>query len=183
MSEKGKHPSNRLVREYMITALMQLLREKPLSAISVSELAARAGVSRMTYYRNYACKEDIFASYLQDLIDDYRETAQQLTLTGDYYEQERLVHCFSYFKTYQDFLGSLFQSGLGHIFLKGLSDYMMETWQKPGDSLDRRYTLQAFAGSLYHLYICWTFQGGRETPEQMAAILHRIYAPVADQRA
>ena len=40
-------------RECMVQALIRLLGEKPLSAISITELTAAAGVSRMTYYRNY----------------------------------------------------------------------------------------------------------------------------------
>ena len=53
MEMKSKNRANQLAKEYMVIALMQLLEEKPLSSISVSELTRKAGVSRMTYYRNY----------------------------------------------------------------------------------------------------------------------------------
>ena len=56
----------------MVSALMQLLEDKPLSAISVTELTEKAGVSRMTYYRNYQSKEEIFQDYLDDIVDSYR---------------------------------------------------------------------------------------------------------------
>ena len=45
MHTERKNQANRLARECIVTALMQLLKEKPLSAISVSELTERAGVS------------------------------------------------------------------------------------------------------------------------------------------
>ena len=37
----------------MVQALIQLLKTKSLSNITITELTERAGVSRMTYYRNY----------------------------------------------------------------------------------------------------------------------------------
>lgn len=49
--------SNRISRECLRTALMQLLSEKDFQKISVTELAQRAGVSRATFYRNYSDKE------------------------------------------------------------------------------------------------------------------------------
>ena len=53
-----KNQANVLAKECMVSALMQLLEDKPLSAISVTELTEKAGVSRMTYYRNYQSKEE-----------------------------------------------------------------------------------------------------------------------------
>ena len=73
MKRQRKNQANQLARECMVTALMQLLKEKPLSAVSVSELTEKAGVSRMTYYRNYQSKEEIFTVYLDDILDDYRD--------------------------------------------------------------------------------------------------------------
>ena len=56
----------------MVQALMQLLQTKSLSNITISELTERAGVSRMTYYRNYNSMDEIFISYLKDLVESYR---------------------------------------------------------------------------------------------------------------
>ena len=43
-----------------------------MSSITVSELTNEAGVSRMTYYRNYSSKDEILQSYLADIIESYR---------------------------------------------------------------------------------------------------------------
>ena len=47
-------------------ALMQLIQEKKFEKISIGELCDRAGVSRMTYYRSYNNKEDIFLQHLDE---------------------------------------------------------------------------------------------------------------------
>ena len=61
--------SNFFSRDCMVQALIQLLKTKSLSNITITELTERAGVSRMTYYRNYHSLDEIFSSYLKDLVD------------------------------------------------------------------------------------------------------------------
>ena len=71
MDQKKKSASGRFARECIVDALLVLTKEKPLSAITVSELCDRAGVSRMTFYRNYASKEEVFSSRLLELLEEY----------------------------------------------------------------------------------------------------------------
>lgn len=174
MNKERKNQANILARECIVTALMQLLKEKPLSAISVSELTEKAGVSRMTYYRNYQSKEDIFSSYLEDVLIDYRKEAEQLPQDKPYYESVHILHCFSYFEKHKGFLDSLFQSGLGHMLLASISNYVLEIWYAPENGAAHYYGLQAFAGALYNLYISWASNGMKETPEELTKILMDI---------
>lgn len=51
--------TNRLTRESLETALLQLLQEQDIRDISIEALVQRAGVSRMVYYRNFGSKEAI----------------------------------------------------------------------------------------------------------------------------
>lgn len=176
MKKTKRNTINLLAREYMVTALMQLLKEKPMSAITISEITKKAGVSRMTYYRNYSAKEDIFTSYLEDLADLYREDTKKHPVKENYYDEENLVHCFSHFVKYKDFLQSLFDSGLGNYFLMTISKYVLETWQKPDDGIEHYYELQAFSGALLNIYLSWSTNGEKETPEEMAHIINKIYS-------
>lgn len=172
MSEKGKNHANQLARECIVTALVQLLKEKPLSAISISELTEKAGVSRMTYYRNYQAKEDIFSSYMDDILEGYREEAKRLFIDKEYCRRENLVHCFTYFEKNKEFLECLFENGLGHLLLNAVSSYILETWQKPEGGIGQYYALQAFSGALLSIYIAWSERGYKETPEEMARVLY-----------
>lgn len=174
MNKEKKNQANILARECMVTALMQLLKEKPLSAISVSELTKKAGVSRMTYYRNYQTKEDIFASYLEDILIDYQKEALLLPLDTQCYESVHLLHCFSYFEKHKDFLNSLLKSGRGDLLLDSISKYVLKMWHTPEDGIQHYYGLQAFAGALFNLYITWASNGTKETPEELTKILEEI---------
>ncbi len=71
MERKAKSSSNLFVKECIVSALLRLIYEKPLSVITISELCSRAGVSRMAFYRNYTSKEDIFAKELGELFEKF----------------------------------------------------------------------------------------------------------------
>lgn len=53
MKAKKISSTNLFAKECIVSALIQLIYAKPLSSITISELCQKAGVSRMTFYRNY----------------------------------------------------------------------------------------------------------------------------------
>ena len=55
-------------KKQILTALLDLLKEKPLSDISVSELTSKAEIGRVSFYRNYQNKEDILKEESDRLI-------------------------------------------------------------------------------------------------------------------
>lgn len=50
---------NTYVKQQITTTLLELLKEKELSDINIGEITKKAQVSRNSFYRNYADKEDI----------------------------------------------------------------------------------------------------------------------------
>ena len=55
----SNNEANRITRESICTALLELLKTNEFKKISISELVRKAGVSRQSFYRNYNTKEDI----------------------------------------------------------------------------------------------------------------------------
>ncbi|MEV7693492.1 TetR/AcrR family transcriptional regulator [Microbacterium sp. NPDC089189] len=51
-------------------ALLELAREHPLDAITVADIAERAGVNRSSFYQHYTDKETLLADALEMIIDD-----------------------------------------------------------------------------------------------------------------
>lgn len=170
--------SNRLARECMVTALMQLLENRPLSAITVSELTERAGVSRMTFYRNYSSKEDVFVQHLKDLLEQYRAESVAMHQENRPYSLPHMLHCFEYFNAHRKFLDCLFRSGLSGLFLSALEDYVLSRWNVDPDNPAQYYALHAFSGALFSVYIAWSNRGARETPEEMVEMLEHYWTPM-----
>ena len=66
--------ANLRVKESITTTLFQLMHEKSISDISISELIRRAGVARVSFYRNYESKEDVLVTLIEDVLEQYRDT-------------------------------------------------------------------------------------------------------------
>ena len=64
--------TNIQVKQDMYKALLRLIRNKTFSSISVSDITSEAGVSRMSFYRNYNVIEDILTEHLGEVVEEYR---------------------------------------------------------------------------------------------------------------
>jgi AcrR family transcriptional regulator len=56
-------------RKWIFEALMLLMDEKPYGKISISDITAKAGVARQTFYRNYDDKNAVILQYLVDTLN------------------------------------------------------------------------------------------------------------------
>ena len=61
MSNEGR---NLYVITHITESLLELLKDKPLNDISISELCSHAQVGRATFYRNFEVKEDVLNVYI-----------------------------------------------------------------------------------------------------------------------
>lgn len=55
-------------KDYLTTALFQLLQTKCLNEIKITDLVKRAGVSRMAFYRNYETIDEVLIEYFEPKI-------------------------------------------------------------------------------------------------------------------
>ena len=170
--------SNFFSRDCMVQALIQLLKTKSLSNITITELTERAGVSRMTYYRNYHSLDEIFSSYLKDLVESYRQDVATWPDKGNYNDSRNMLHCYEYFNHYKEFIACLVQTGLGHLLLQALDSYILDTYYTEDKGQDFYYTLRAFSGSLYNIYVTWILEDSKESAEEIVSIICKIYSLV-----
>ncbi|MGN0326197.1 MAG: TetR/AcrR family transcriptional regulator [Lachnospiraceae bacterium] len=171
MNSKRISQSNLLAKECIVSALLQLIYIKPLSAITISELCQKAGVSRMTFYRNYDSKEEIFTKQLTEICNKYKDDADSLTDHGHFYDVSNIHHYFTYLYNYKDFFDGLVYCGFGIYFLEMINDYVCENW---GDMADQ-YTLYAFSGALYNTFHLWASNGYQEKPIELASRISKIF--------
>jgi len=180
MKEKRISQSNVLVKECIVTALLKLIYTKPLSAITISELCEKAGVSRMSFYRNYESKEEIFKKRLEEIFEEYRTDSGTKHIIhsdadkarGIFYDEEHMTHYLEYLLKYKEFMKGLVYCGFGNIFLEMINDYMCDLWGYAPD----KYTLYAFSGALYNTFNLWSQQGYKEDGKKLAMNLARMFA-------
>jgi len=61
-------------RRLLQQALLVLLADEPLSKVTVSQIAARADVSRQAFYLHFSSKEELLLSHVDDVFDEIRAT-------------------------------------------------------------------------------------------------------------
>ena len=60
-----------MLNKQMGDALIELLKEKPISKISIEELTKKADVGRATFFRHFDSKEDLLSYRLVEIYKEY----------------------------------------------------------------------------------------------------------------
>lgn len=72
--EKQIQESKNMIKD----ALFTLLLEKNFRYISISEITAKAGVARMTFYRNFSSKEEIILYLFQSILKEIKDEVMKI---------------------------------------------------------------------------------------------------------
>ena len=153
---------------YIITALLQLMQRKPFSGISVTELCKKAGVSRMSFYRNYESKEDVLKKWCAEITDKF------VAESGINYSRDSLrryfVTLFAHVLKYREMSFVLRRNDLLWIVRDDIDRVFFETYKDVYDE----YKMHFITGGIFNAYTLWVENGFRETPEELAAKLSEI---------
>ena len=159
MSNAGR---NAYVTEHITAAMLSLLKEKPLSEISISELCDRAGVGRASFYRNFQEKEDVLCAHIKRLFDEW--TGE---LTKDPPLDRLILALFSHFEANRDFYALLSERGLVPL----MKDVILSACGfRPEQEAVNAYASAFAAYSLYGWVEVWFLRGMKESAKEMAEL-------------
>ncbi len=171
IKQAGEYPimdnaeKNAFVRKQITAALLELLEMNELKDISVSQIAAAAGVSRISFYRNYLDKEDILRVYMKQMINDWM--AEHQPETGQS-EQDLLGDFFACLIEYKDFYLLLGRRNLFYL----LKDIIRGLWgPKPESPNYGAYTAAFISYGLYGWIEEWFARGMQESAWEMTELL------------
>ena len=156
---------NFVIKESLTEALFILMRKKPFEEITITEISKLAGVSRISFYRNFDSKEDVLVKYLfEKSMDEFSKYQAQST-------QEKLIAMFKSIDHLHEVVDLLYQQNLSHLFLYYLCSVNGAQPEQPNT--------QAYAKSMT-VGICfcgldeWIRRGRQESAEKMVAILQTV---------
>lgn len=162
---------SQLSKEYLSQAMFLLLERKPFEQITVKELCEKAGVSRLTFYRNFESREEIIRNYWDRSFQDYLTkviSSEHPSL------REALVASFGLWGQDKDLLNVLSNDHLSEILYQSFSEYLERILEQFGmtDAFDA--PSRAFiVGGIFHTLIGW-LRTGEETPEEIVDSIARL---------
>ena len=156
---------NSYVKKQITNALLILLKEKELKDISISEIAATAKVSRISFYRNYADKEIVIKEYMSLTLNEWNKNHPQ---NSEHTEDDILGDIFAYITEYKDFYLLLRNRGISY-FLKEI--IMDSLGPKPEYPNLHAYTTAFIANGIYGWIEEWFLRGMQESGEEMTKLL------------
>lgn len=160
---------NSLIKQCIVDALISLMKERDLKDISITELTNKAGVSRMSYYRNYYSKEDVLHNYISEILVIYMNDRQELidNNKGDIYNL--IYYAFTFFERYKDFVLTVEKSNYSNIFQNRITEFMEKLYPEDNSTFSK-YNLYIFSGSLYNVCKMWLVNGMIDDPHELAHI-------------
>lgn len=147
-------------------ALLQLMADKPFSRITVAELAERAGVSRLTFYRNYASKEEVLTAYFDGLFDEY---FQEMGNEGWPSLREALIRCFESWQAHADDTRLLIRNGLSDLIHQPFGRYLDQVLDRVRPPIALTHTQRRFVvGGLFFVLVDWLEESDGRTADDLA---------------
>ena len=165
--DKRKEANTR-VKISITTALLDLMHQKSFSDISISEIIRTAKVARISFYRNYASKEDVLLTLIDDVLEQFRESINENE--NNTYSYQNISKRFEYFKKYSSFVLDLYQFGYGSILLEKINRFHEEIAGTMPNSSIEKYRMYMYTGALFNTAIIWLQNGAQESEDDMTKI-------------
>ena len=165
----NRKEANLRVKSAITDALFSLMQERALDRITITDVIRRAGVARVSFYRNYTSKEDVLVTLVRDVLEAYRCEADYDL--ADYTSWANVVHAFRCFEQYKSYALNLYQSGFGTMLLEELNRFHVEIAGNMPARSPQRYQLYAFIGALFNTAIVWLQEDAPDPVETVTAVL------------
>lgn len=150
-------------KHWIKDSLIELLKDYDLEEITVKQIVATANISRPTFYRYYATKEEVLKELINDVIQGYAVTAMEKNITTF---DEMLKVFLDYFQKKQSIIKVLIRAHLTDYFIsaftKGFVEKMDEfpaPWRNWKTDLQISLGVQFATGGLINILIGWIATG------------------------
>lgn len=155
---------NTWVKRQITAALLNLLKEKKLAEISVSELTEMAGVGRVSFYRNYQTKEDILREESDRLIQEWGKLYEANPESAP---ETLFPSLFDFYREHRDFYTTLYEAGMSTIMMDTIISTIQITPEMP--NLEA-YMKSFWAYGIYGWMLEWIKRGMQESGSELIGL-------------
>ena len=150
-------------------ALIRLVRDEGLDAVTVAGLSREAGVNRTSFYRRFGFIDDVVSYIYRSVMEDFRQSAG--AHDGGWGSVEEYIRTmFGTFYREREALLILHSGGLTHMLLPVMRPY----FPADPDDVDSMYRREYHLGGIMGWFRLWFDRGMAESPETMADAVLRM---------
>lgn len=164
-----KTERSRFTRMCIGEAIIELMQQTSAEKLSISAIAKKAGISRMTFYYYYESVRDALTDYMKEIVSTYLEARKNTPGLGNFQEYSHLVFALKFFDQYESFFLTMTQSGLHSILMDGINEFMLS--YLPKETAQSLYDIYYYAGGLLNTFLKWEENGKKESAEDVAKII------------
>ena len=155
---------NTYVKRQITTALLELLKEKSISDISITELTQKAQIGRISFYRNFQTKEDILREESDRLINEWG----RLYETNPESAPETLFpSLFDFYREHKEFYTILYHEGMTSVMQETILNAIIIT---PEMANIEAYMKSFWAYGVFGWMIEWIKRGMPESGRELLKI-------------
>lgn len=166
-------------RHYIVQALFKLMDEYEFEKISVTDVAAKAGVGRATFYRYFKRKEDVLVFYME-------RSARDFVFSRRFYPRCRedylkiVTDVFKIFKENRAQFKLIRRARLEYIYLDFLNKSFAQMFSDEYPHMND-YTPYLYSGMLFNVSMKWLDSDCLEPVETLADIIVDAILPAPPQ--
>ena len=156
-------------------AIYQLMYTTPYDKISVKMICEKAGVSRMSFYRYYSTKEDVFINFADERFEEFYETYMTRDITVDAFTR----NVISYFKKYRRQIKILEKSNTTFILITQFEQYARYIMRNAKGLMVLQHhsnplAVPYYAGAFFNVLVFWSKNDFKQSEEEMTRMLEEL---------
>jgi AcrR family transcriptional regulator len=175
----------RRTRKWLQEALIGLMKEKPFQDIQITELTARAQVSRPAFYLHFRSKEELLLSHVDGIFDEFHAEVSREITRGTIDRKRFSIMLFHYWERYAETLRMVVQAENPDILLERLKEYVgvimkdvaAKSHKGASDPRLEECIVGFVAGGAYMLLTQWISNNMLFSAEQMGLLFYELTAP------
>ncbi len=172
----SKTKKRKNTKDLISLALYALMHKHEYDEISVKDICERAGVSRMSFYRYYSMKDDIFITYCDERFEEFYNSIQSIK---DLTLNEFTLEMFRFIDRYRRQITVLFQAHREFMLLEQLNSYTKYTISNlKSDYFTEQKNNPIYtyfmSGGLFNVIVYWINNSHPSSPEKMNEMLYSI---------
>lgn len=157
------------LKECMADALIELMRQKPLDKITITEITAEAGVGRSTWFRNFTDKSDALTFKLIRL---WERCADEHNISvRDRYTVENARNFFEFNLEHSDILQTIYAANLQSAVYNAFYRVMV---LRHGSDIEERYSARFYSYGLFGLLDEWIRRDFAESVDEMVKLVEGL---------